>query len=107
MTVSSPMKMLMLIARTERREELEIFLRQEGLRGFTEISDVHGSGSSGPRMGSAVAPATSSVIFAMVSEPRLQEIIAKLSAFCAECHEHLKIAHWDIVVEEVGLGHAE
>lgn len=96
------MKMLMLIARSERREELEVFLRMEGLHGYTEISDVHGLGSTGPRMGSSVSPATSTMILTMLEAERLAAVVTKLRAFCAECQEHLQIAHWDVTVESIG-----
>ncbi|MBI5060390.1 hypothetical protein HZB60_11490 [candidate division KSB1 bacterium] len=97
--MTTSMKMLMLIARSERREELEIFLQKEGLQGFSEIPDVRGRGTTGPRMGSLVAPTVSSMILVMVAAERIADIVAKLNLYCADCHEHLRIAHWDIVVE--------
>ncbi len=98
--MNTGMKILMIIVRSERREELEIFLNKEGIRGFTEIPDVFGRGTTGARMGSAVHPETSSIILAIVESEKVREIAMRIRAYCSECHEHLKLLHWDITVEE-------
>ena len=93
------MKMLMAIIDGRRKEELEILLRREGVAGFTEIPDVHGFGSSGERMDSAVHPGTSAVVLVLLEAARLEGVTAALREYCAECSEHIRLLHWDVSVE--------
>jgi len=90
------MKMLMIIANSKVREELESLLKQEGVTGYTEIPEVHGLGSSGPRMGSAIAPDTSSMILVLLEDEKVATLIKSIREYCTDCAEHLRIAHWPV-----------
>jgi hypothetical protein len=92
------MEMLMIIVASSVREELEVFLTKEGVQGYSEIPEVHGVGQSGPRMGSAAYPATSSMIFAIVDPSLIETLAARLKAYCSECHERIHLAHWPVNV---------
>jgi len=92
------MRMLMIITKSEVREELEVILRREHVEGFTEIPDTVGAGTTGPRMGSAVHPGTSTVIFAILEDSEAHRLIDKILGYCEHCREHLKISHWPVDV---------
>jgi hypothetical protein len=92
------MEMLLIIVESSVREELEVFLTREGVRGYSEIPEVHGVGSSGPRMGSAAYPGTSSMIFAMVEPSLISTLSARLKDYCSQCHERIHLAHWPVNV---------
>lgn len=92
------MEMLMMIVDSRVREELETFLTREGVHGYTEIPDAHGLGQSGPRMGSAAYPETSSVILTTVDSARLAQLTARLREYCGECHERIHLVHWPVNV---------
>ena len=90
------MRMLMIILNSEVREEMEILLKREGVEGYTEIPDVRGYGSTGPRMGSAVHPETSSVIMVLLEDTKLTELLKTIDSYCTSCKQHVKIVHWPV-----------
>lgn len=92
------MKMLMIIANSKIREELEVLLSREGLTGYTEIPEVHGVGTTGARMGSAVHPDTSSMILVLLKDEEVASLIKTIQGFCTGCQEHLRIAHWPVEI---------
>jgi hypothetical protein len=94
------MRMLMMIANSKVREELEILLRREGVQGYTEVPEVLGVGSTGTRMGSAVYPETSSMIMVLIEETRLKKLLVSIREHCEECAEHIRMVYWP--VEEGG-----
>jgi len=93
------MRMLMMIVNSKVREELEILLRHEGVKGFTELPEVHGMGASGARMGSAVHPEISSMIMVLLEATELQRLITAIHEYCDDCRQHIHMVHWP--VEEV------
>jgi nitrogen regulatory protein PII len=93
------MKMLMAIVDSNRKEEFEIVLRNQGIKGYTEIPEVNGFGSTGMRMSSLVHPGSSAIIYALLEENELTSVVDKIKEFCAECSQHLKLMHWDVQVE--------
>jgi hypothetical protein len=90
------MKMLMLIVANERKEELEILLRQSGVPGYTEIPGATGVGLTGPKLGSAAFPKTSAVLFTMVDDETLARVKKTIHEYCEECGERLKMAVWSL-----------
>jgi hypothetical protein len=92
------MEMMMMIVDSSVREELEVFLTKEGVQGYSEIPEVHGVGKSGPRMGSAAYPGTSSMIFAMVESSLVARLAERLKEYCSECHERIHLVHWPVDV---------
>lgn len=92
------MKMLMIIVDEAKREELEVFLNRSGVLGYTEISHAAGLGSSGPRLGSRAFPKTSAVVFTLLSEESLQQLMQGVDEFCATCGEQLRMIAWDAEV---------
>jgi hypothetical protein len=92
------MDMLMMIVDSSVREELEVFLTKEGVRGYSEIPEIHGLGKTGPRMGSAAYPGTSSMIFAMVDSSLVARLSERMKEYCSECHEQIHLVHWPVNV---------
>lgn len=93
------MKLLMIIVDTACREELEILLQREGVKGYTEIPNTHGVGTTGIRMGSGAHPKTSSVFFTVVEPDQVGRLKEKLCSYCEACDRHMKMIQWG--VEEV------
>lgn len=92
------MKMLMVIVDESKTEELEVFLERSGVVGYTEISHAAGMGTSGLRLGSSAFPRTSSIVFSMLDEEALQQLVAGVDEFCAGCGEKLRMVSWDLDV---------
>jgi hypothetical protein len=93
------MKLLMMIVEEDKKEQLEVLLNRSGVMGYTEMSSATGLGASGLRLGSRAFPRTSAVIFTVLSAEALEQLVADIKEFCAECGEHLKMFVWG--VEEV------
>jgi hypothetical protein len=93
------MKMLMAIIDSEKKEELELLLKREGVTGFTEIPNANGFGSTGFKMSSAAFPGSSAVIYALLEEEQLQRIVSMIQGYCTECRQHMRLLHWDVTVE--------
>lgn len=92
------MEMLVVFAKGELREEIELLLTKQGVHGFTEISDVHGLGSSGVRMGSAVHPKTSVILMSVVETVMRVRITEILKDFSRECKCHVSCVYWPIEI---------
>ena len=73
------MKMLMVLAGTECREDVEIALERAGVTGYTEV-DARGIGSSGRHLGSAAFPKTSTIIMSFVADEDVPKLRATLKA---------------------------
>ncbi|HEX2799579.1 MAG TPA: hypothetical protein VHQ44_07895 [Thermoanaerobaculia bacterium] len=74
------MKMIMILASTAVREDVEIALERAGVTGYTEV-DARGFGSSGRHLGSAAFPKTSTIIMSFVADdevPKLREALKAL-----------------------------
>ncbi|MCC6475681.1 hypothetical protein IT157_01385 [bacterium] len=92
------MEMLVVFAKAELREEIEMVLTKQGVPGFTEIADAHGMGPSGARMGSAVHPKTSVILMAVVDTALRQKIADVLRDYTRECDCHISCVYWPVEV---------
>lgn len=92
------MKMLMIIIDESKREELEVFLNRSGVVGYTEVSHAAGMGLTGPRLGSSAFPKTSAIVFTILDDQALTELLAGVDHFCATCGEELRMVSWDVDV---------
>lgn len=92
------MEMLVVFAKAELREEIELVLTKQGVQGFTEIADAHGLGTSGIRMGSAVHPKTSVILMSVVDTALRQKIVDVLRDYLRECNCHISCVYWPIQV---------
>jgi hypothetical protein len=90
------MKLLMLIVDEAKKEELEVLLNRAGVIGYTEIPHAVGVGKTGPRLGSGAFPNTSAIIFTVLDEPALAQLVADIKAYCRECDERLKMIVWGV-----------
>lgn len=90
------MKMLMIVIDESKKEELEIFLKHSGVLGFTEIRQAAGIGDSGPRLGSGAFPKTSAIVFTLLTEEVLEQLVQGVDQFCASCGEQLRMVSWDV-----------
>ena len=92
------MKMLMIIVDEAKKEELEVFLNQSGVRGYTEVAHAAGMGTRGLRLGSSAFPKTSALVFTVLSEEALEGLQRGVDQFCATCGEELRMIAWDAEV---------
>lgn len=92
------MEMLVVFAKAELREEIQLLLTKQGVSGFTEIAEAHGLGSSGIRMGSAVHPKTSVVLMSVVEREMRIRITETLMDYSRECNCHVSCVYWPIEV---------
>lgn len=76
------MQMLMMIVESAHRDLVEAALTEHQVVGYTEIPTVYGSGATGPRLGSRAFPETSSIVFTVVEEPKVQELLDTLESTC-------------------------
>lgn len=92
------MEMLVVFAKAELREEIELVLTKQGVQGFTEIADAHGLGSSGIRMGSAVHPKTSVILMSVVETELRKRITEILKDYTRVCNCHISCVYWPVEV---------
>ena len=92
------MEMLVVFAKAELREEVELVLTKQGVLGFTEIADVHGVGTSGIRMGSAVHPNSSVILMTVVETDLRKRITDILKEYTQECNCHISCVYWPVEV---------
>ncbi|MBK6765063.1 MAG: hypothetical protein IPG71_01785 [bacterium] len=91
------MEMLVVFAKAELREEIELVLTKQGVPGFTEITDAHGLGTSGARMGSAVHPKTSVILMSVVDTELRTRIVEILRDYTRVCDCHISCVYWPVV----------
>jgi hypothetical protein len=72
-------KILMVLAGTAVREDVEIALERAGVTGYTEV-EARGVGSSGRHLGSAAFPKTSTIIVSFVADEDVSKLRAALKA---------------------------
>jgi len=89
------MKLLMLIVDEARKEELEVFLQNAGVAGYTELPGALGFGTTGQRLGSSAYPKTSAVIFTFVAAELVDGLVTQVREYCADCGEHLRAVVWN------------
>jgi hypothetical protein len=90
------MKLLMMIVDESKKEELEVLLGRVGVRGYTELPNAVGVGTSGPRLGSGAFPKTSAVVFSVVDDGAKTELVRQIREYCTECGEKLRMIAWDV-----------
>lgn len=90
------MQMLMIIAESEHREKIESALVDLHVLGYTEIPTVYGSGRTGPRLGSRAFPETSSIIFTVVEEERVDGLLEAIEGSCPDCREAMRMIVWKV-----------
>jgi hypothetical protein len=90
--------MMLIVADSEARAEVEVLLRKAGAHGFTELGPAAGWGESGPRLGSGAYPETSTVLFTVLDQADERQVRVALSGFEA-AGRRIRVYAWD--VEEV------
>ena len=90
------MQMLMMIVESQHREQVESALTDHHVLGYTEIPTVYGSGKTGLRLGSRAFPETSSLIFTVVEEGRVDELLRAIDTSCSDCRAGMRIIAWKI-----------
>lgn len=95
------MKMLMIITSSDCREEVEAFLKEQEVPGYTEIPTVYGEGHTGPKFGSWAFPGTSSIIFTVVPNEQFERVMTLIREHCSKCQYASHILSWDVDMVEV------
>jgi hypothetical protein len=90
------MQMLMIVCQSDHVERLEAALSERHVLGYTEIPTVYGMGKTGPRLGSRAFPETSSIIFTVIEEGKVEELLAAIDASCAECRSAMRMIVWKV-----------
>ena len=86
-TTTSPMKMVLIICPESRIDEVRELLDDHHLEGYTELSEVRGSGSTGKRLGTRAYPGSSCMVFAVVESSKVEELLTALGEFCTPCSD--------------------
>jgi hypothetical protein len=94
--MSAQMQMLMIIVEASHKEKLEAALSQRHVLGYTEIPTVYGAGSSGLRLGSGAFPESSSIIFTVVEEGKVDELLSAIDTSCADCRSAIRMIVWKV-----------
>jgi hypothetical protein len=86
------MKLLLIIVDDAHKEEVEVFLQQSGVPGYTEISHALGAGATGPRLGSRAFPKTSALILSFLEDGDVASLRTRIADFCKSCGERVRMA---------------
>ena len=90
------MQMLMIIVQSDHKERLEAALSERHVLGYTEIPTVYGMGKTGPRLGSRAFPESSSIIFTVVEDGKVDELLGAIDASCAGCRSAMRMIVWSV-----------
>lgn len=90
------LKMLMMIVQSEHREKVESALTDHRVVGYTEIPTVYGTGRTGPRLGSRAFPEESSIIFTIVEDTNVRELLEAIEQSCGECRAGMRTIVWKV-----------
>jgi uncharacterized protein YaaQ len=90
------MQMLMIIVESTHKEKLEATLTEHHVLGYTEIPTVYGTGRTGMRLGSRAFPETSSIIFTVVEQDRVDELLAAIDRNCSDCRSAMRMIVWGV-----------
>jgi nitrogen regulatory protein PII len=90
------LQMLMMIVQSEHREKIESALTDHRVLGFTEIPTVYGTGQTGPRLGSRAFPEKSSIIFTVIEDANVRELLDAIDQSCSECRAGVRTIVWKV-----------
>lgn len=90
------LQMLMMIVQSEHREKIESALADHRVVGYTEIPTVYGTGQSGPRLGSRAFPEESSIIFTVIEDSNVSELLDAIDQSCGECRAGMRTIVWKV-----------
>ena len=79
------MKMVLIICPETRIDEVRELLDEHHLEGYTELGDVRGAGTTGKRLGTRAYPGSSCMVFVVVEESKIDELVEALDRYCARC----------------------
>jgi len=79
------MKMVLIICPESRIDQVRLLLDEHHLEGYTELSDVRGSGTTGKRLGTRAYPGSSCMVFVVAEGSKAEELIEALEGFCGRC----------------------
>lgn len=90
------LQMLMMIVQSEHREKIESALADHRVVGYTEIPTVYGTGRTGPRLGSRAFPEESSIIFTVIDDANVRELLDAIDESCGECRAGMHTIVWKV-----------
>lgn len=79
------MKMLMILCPSDRLEAVQKLVDEHQVHGYSEIAEVRGAGVSGKHMGTRAWPGTSSLVFSVVDDPKVDDLMEAIRALAARC----------------------
>ncbi len=75
------MRVLTILCDTSRGQEIIGLLESHGVNGYTQIPMVFGSGVTGKRMESRAWPGSGCMVFAIVEQAKVDELLPVLAAY--------------------------
>jgi len=79
------MKMVMILCPSTRLEAVQKLVDEHHVHGYTEIAEVKGAGVSGKHMGTRAWPGTSSLVFSVVEDSRVEDLMEAVRKLAASC----------------------
>lgn len=89
-------QMLMIVVESTHKEKLEAALNDRHVGGYTEIPTVHGTGSTGMRLGSRAFPDTSSIFLTVCEKEKVDELLSAIDASCGDCRQAMRMIVWNV-----------
>jgi hypothetical protein len=86
----------MIIVESGHKGKVEAALTEHRVHGYTEIPTVYGTGRTGMRLGSRAFPETSSIIFTVVDEAKVDELLSAIDTSCADCRRSMRMIVWSV-----------
>lgn len=93
--------LLLVLCASSHEEAVRDLLEKHGAAGFTEIPEVLGSGATGKHLGTRAFPGESSLIFTVVHEEQMEELVAALREMAASCPPGEGVKVYSLAAEEV------
>ena len=90
------MQMLMIVVASSHKDRVEAALSERHVLGYTELPTVYGMGQTGMRLGSRAFPETSSIIFTVLENEKVDDLLRAIDESCADCRQAMRMIVWNV-----------
>ena len=95
------MKMLMIICPENRQQEVRAIIAKHDIRGYSEIQNVLGEGTTGKHLGTHTWPGKSVLVFTVVASAKKDELVQALKEYNESLFEGEGLRVFALPVESI------
>lgn len=95
------MKMIMILCPSSEVGNVQKLVDEHHVHGYSEILEVRGAGVSGKHMGTRAWPGMSALVFSVVEEPQVDDLIEAVRELASRCSPEEGIRAFVLPVEKM------